>query len=89
LFTDPTANLIFVTNMTRMEGVKLNEFAGIEGLREIRKYDEKKSVFFYVGDENKAMNKFKEKKVSLGEVIIGVNAKEVYGYITKQITFTK
>lgn len=36
LFTDPTANLIFITNMTRKEGNALNGLAGIEGLREIR-----------------------------------------------------
>ena len=32
LFQDKTANLIFITNMTRVENGKLNEYAGIEGL---------------------------------------------------------
>jgi len=32
LFQDKTANLIFITNMSRVENGKFNEYAGIEGL---------------------------------------------------------
>ena len=32
LFNEPTANLIFISNMTRKEGNTWNEIAGIQGL---------------------------------------------------------
>ena len=37
LLVDETANVVFVTNMTRREEKDWNGYAGIEGLLEIRK----------------------------------------------------
>jgi len=75
LFTDPTATLIFITNMSRKEGNAWNDIAGIEGLREIRKYSQDTPVFFYIGDVGKANKKMIENKVDTRDVLVGSSPK--------------
>jgi hypothetical protein len=71
LFKDKSANFIIISDMTRKEGEKYNEIAGIEGLREIRKYDENIPIFFYIWNMDKAIEKCKDNEVDMGKITIG------------------
>lgn len=68
---DPTANVVFITNMTRIENQKPNYYAGIDGLKLIRQKHAKVPVFFYIGDKARAEASLKEKQVDRGNVFVG------------------
>ena len=72
--------------MGRTEGDKFNQIAGVEALKEIRKYDPLKPVFFYIGDVLKANKKLVDNGIELKSVSVGNTPKEVYFYIIKQIS---
>ena len=50
LFNDKSANLIFITNMTRQENNSVNEYAGIDAAKIIRQYNKTTPIFFYIGN---------------------------------------
>jgi hypothetical protein len=62
LLVDPTVRIIFITNMTRLEGPKKdipNGIAGIESAILLRKASPHKiiPIFFYIGNVNLAYEK--------------------------------
>ena len=87
LFKDKSANFIIISDMTRKEGEKYNEIAGIEGLREIRKYDENIPIFFYIGDKAKTQKKCVSNEVDMTKITIGNQVMEIFDFINRQIAF--
>ena len=67
--------------MSRKQGNNWNGYAGIDALKEIRKYKPNVPIFFYIGDVNKTLEKFKEKNCDLEGVQIGNNPKEVRAFL--------
>jgi hypothetical protein len=85
LLKDPSAKVIFVTNMSREENGSWNGYAGIDVLNEVRKYDAAAPILFYVGDKSKTMVKLKEKKVGMKGVDIGCARQEARDFILRKM----
>lgn len=57
LLSDPEIKVSMITNMTRKEGGKLNEIAGVEGIKLFRSYLPNSNVFLYIGNKKLAIEK--------------------------------
>lgn len=71
--------------MSRREDGAWNSCAGIDGLEEIRKYNPDVTIFFYIGDVKKAIEKLEQRKVRIGNIQIGQTAKEARAYLSTQM----
>lgn len=85
LFTDASANVLFVTNMTRKEEKGLNEQAGIEGVRLIRQVSKTVPIFFYIGNIEANRKKLTDSKVSLDRILIGNQPAQVEAFLSTNI----
>jgi hypothetical protein len=85
LFNDQSANLIFITNMTRQENNGVNEYAGIDAAKIIRQYSKTAPIFFYIGNIETAKKKLADKKMNMDKVFLGNAPKEVLDFMEKNI----
>ena len=60
---DNTTKFIMVTNMTRVEEGVENEEAGVEAIKEFKKFASEGQVFVYIHSVEKAIQKLKKHKL--------------------------
>ena len=68
--------------MTRKEGEKWNDIAGVEGAHRIRKYSHKVPIFFYVGSIETARNKLADHKFSTANVLLADNPEYLLAFLS-------
>lgn len=72
--------------MTRTEPTgKLNETAGIDGIKLIRQFSKTSPIFFYIGNTEVAKNKLQSANINLDKIYVGNQPKEAYAYLTSNI----
>lgn len=59
----------------------MNEIAGVDAARLIRKYSENVPIFFYIGNVQAATNKLVASNLNLESIFIGSSPQEVHGFL--------
>jgi hypothetical protein len=84
---DKTANVVFITNMTRGG----NHYAGVEGIIELQKCasHRKIPIFVYVADKKRAWENIELKKKdissSMQSIVVGNQLREIENFLKTSI----
>lgn len=86
LLADPSAHIIMITNMRRMEGGQENNVAGIEAVALAQQLIPKCSIIFYIGNIENTKNNLIKNKINPESVFITNNANQLLFQLKQEFT---